>query len=83
MQLIKNTKLILSVHTSNYIIKGFTKSVKLGELVSLGREHNIPVMSDWGSGSLLKSISNSLSLDIPIRQLMKSDPDIITFSVIS
>ena len=37
-------------------------------------------MADWGSGSLLKSISSNLTLDIPIRQLMKSDPDIITFS---
>ena len=37
-------------------------------------------MVDWGSGSLLKSISNSPSLDIPINKLMKSEPDIITFS---
>ena len=76
----QNTKLILSVHTSNYIIKGYTKSVGLGDLVSLGREHDVQVMADWGSGSLLKSISSNLTLDIPIRQLMKSDPDIITFS---
>ena len=52
----QNTKLILSVHTSNYIIKGYTKSVGLGDLVSLGREHDVQVMADWGSGSLLKSI---------------------------
>ena len=44
------TKLILNVHTSNYIVKGFTKSVGLAELVSLGRKYNLPVMADWGSG---------------------------------
>ena len=36
----KNTKLILTVHTSNYVIKGFTKSVSLAELVSLGRKYH-------------------------------------------
>ncbi len=74
------TKLILNVHTSNYIVKGFTKSVGLAELVSLGRKYNLPVMADWGSGSLLKSISKNTSLDIPISQLMKNKPDIVTFS---
>ena len=65
----KNTKLILNVHTSNYIVKGFTKSVGLAKLVSLGRKYNIPVMADWGSGSLLKNISNNTSLDLPISQI--------------
>tara|TARA_Y100001980_G_C14553260_1_gene338354 strand:- start:1893 stop:3260 length:1368 start_codon:yes stop_codon:yes gene_type:complete len=76
----KNTKLILNVHTSNYIVKGFTKSVRLAELVSLRDKYSIPVMVDWGSGSLLKNISKNVSLDIPINQLMKDKPDIVTFS---
>ena len=76
----KNTKLILTVHTSNYVIKGFTKSVELGELVSLGKKNTIPVMVDWGSGSFVSDIPNNPSLDIPINKLMKSKPDIITFS---
>ena len=76
----KKTKLILTVHTSNYIVKGFTKSVRLAELVSLGDKYNIPVMADWGSGSLLKNISKDTDLDIPISQLMKDKPDIVTFS---
>lgn len=76
----KNTKLILTVHTSNYIVKGFTKSVRLAELVSIGDNYNLPVMVDWGSGSLLKNISKNTSLDIPINQLMKDKPDIVTFS---
>ena len=37
----QNTKLILTVHTSNYVIKGFTKSVDLTELVYLGNKNNI------------------------------------------
>ena len=52
----------------------------MSELVSLGNENRIPVMSDWGSGSLLHSLPNLTSLDVPIYQLMKTKPDIITFS---
>ena len=37
-------------------------------------------MVDWGSGSLLSSIPGNPSLDIPINKIMKSKPDIITFS---
>ena len=76
----KNSKLILTVHTSNYVVKGFTKSVKLAELVSLGNKYNLPVMADWGSGSLIKNVSKNTSLDIPISQLMRDKPDIVTFS---
>ena len=52
----------------------------MAELVSLGKMYNIPVMADWGSGSLLKNISKDTTLDIPINQLMKDKPDVVTFS---
>ena len=31
----------MRVHTSNYRVRGFTKSVDLPELVALGRKHNL------------------------------------------
>ncbi len=76
----EKTKLILWVHTSNYIIKGFTHSVQLNELVSIGRRYKIPVMVDWGSGSLLDMSHLNFSDEIPIRKIMKNKPDILTFS---
>ena len=77
----KSTKLILWVHTSNYVIKGFTSSVKLSELVLLGKKHNIPVMVDWGSGAFLDMNSFQLADEIPIKSIIKkSDPHLITFS---
>jgi L-seryl-tRNA(Ser) seleniumtransferase len=48
-----NTGALLRVHTSNYRVSGFTKSVSLPDLVALGRKHNLPVMDDIGSGALL------------------------------
>ena len=76
----KNTRLILSVHTSNYIIKGFTKSIQLNNLVRIGKKFDIPVMVDWGSGSFIKRKKQILPMDIPINTIMKDQPDIVTFS---
>ena len=76
----KKTKLILWVHTSNYVVKGFTSSVPLSDLVQLGRSKNIPVMVDWGSGAILDMKSLGLANEMPIRTIMSDKPDILTFS---
>ena len=76
----KKTKLLLWVHTSNYVVKGFTKSIPLSELVKLGKEHKIPVMVDWGSGSFLNMKSLGIADEIPVRDIMKNKPDLLTFS---
>ena len=76
----KNTRLLLWVHTSNYVVKGFTHSVPLKELVSLGKKHKLPVMVDWGSGALLDMKSLELADEIPVKSIMRDKPDILTFS---
>src|SRR5579871_1349036 len=47
------TGALLQVHSSNYRITGFTKSVPLADLVALGQKHGLPVIDDIGSGALL------------------------------
>ncbi len=47
------TGALLQVHSSNYRITGFTKSVSLADLVALGQKHGLPVIDDIGSGALL------------------------------
>ena len=74
------TKLILWVHTSNYVVKGFTHSVPLSDLVQLGKSKNIPVMVDWGSGAFLNMKSLGLANEMPIRTIMRDKPDVLTFS---
>ena len=76
----KRTKLILWVHTSNYVVKGFTKEVSLGDLASLGRKHKIPVLADLGSGALLNMTKLGLADEIPVKSIVNSGPDITTFS---
>ena len=76
----KRTKLILWVHTSNYVVKGFTKEVSLGDLASLGRKHKIPVVADLGSGALVNMTKLGLADEIPVKSIVNSGPDITTFS---
>ena len=74
------TKLILWVHTSNYVVKGFTKEVSLSDLVNFGKKHKIPVMADLGSGALLDMNLLGLADEIPVKSIVNSGPDIISFS---
>lgn len=74
------TALLLKVHTSNYTIEGFTSSVPLSELALLGRERNIPVMEDLGSGSLIDLSKYGLAREPTVSDTVASGADIVTFS---
>ncbi|QQL43865.1 L-seryl-tRNA(Sec) selenium transferase [Sulfuriroseicoccus oceanibius] len=49
----ERTALILMVHRSNFYIGGFTADVDHAELSALAREHNLPLLHDLGSGSVM------------------------------
>ena len=49
------TGAFLKAHASNFRVEGFTAAVASEDLVELGRERNIPVLHDVGSGSLLNT----------------------------
>ncbi|MCS7281525.1 MAG: L-seryl-tRNA(Sec) selenium transferase [Desulfobacterota bacterium] len=51
-----DTALIMKVHTSNFVIKGFTETVKSEDLKLLSDKYGIPFYYDTGSG-LLSSIN--------------------------
>lgn len=75
-----NTGLLLWVHTSNYIVKGFTSEVPLADLVALGKRKRIPVMADLGSGALLDLTAFGLPREIPVWELVRTGASVITFS---
>lgn len=47
-----DTAALLKVHTSNFIIQGFTESVSVSELKQVSEAYDIPVIYDLGSGDL-------------------------------
>ncbi|MCG8551898.1 MAG: L-seryl-tRNA(Sec) selenium transferase [Desulfobacterales bacterium] len=76
----EETGLLLKVHTSNYKIEGFTKSVPLKELVDIGNAHGIPVMEDLGSGTLIDFSQFGLPCEPPVFEQVASGADVVTFS---
>jgi L-seryl-tRNA(Ser) seleniumtransferase len=76
----ENTGAILKVHKSNYRIAGFSEDVPIQELVALGREHNIPVIDDIGSGCLVDLTQRGLPEEPPAFLSIRSGADIVCFS---
>ena len=75
-----NTKLFLKVHTSNYRIVGFTESVSSDELFMLGKQHDIPVYEDLGSGMLYDLKAFKIGDEPTVQEVVKSGVDIVSFS---
>ncbi|MGY4674647.1 L-seryl-tRNA(Sec) selenium transferase [Ursidibacter arcticus] len=76
----ENTAFLMKVHTSNYQIQGFTASVSEEELVALGKEFNLPVISDLGSGSLVNMQTLNLPAEPMVQDKVLSGVDLISFS---
>ncbi len=74
------TAMLLRVHTSNYRIVGFTSEVPLPELVQLGQTHNVVVMEDLGSGSLIDLRAYGLPEEPTVQEVVASGVDLVTFS---
>ena len=76
----ENTGLLLWVHTSNYIIKGFTSSPDISDIVSLGKKFNLPTMVDLGCGETIDLSDKGLKTNFVVSKIVHKRPNIITFS---
>ncbi len=74
------TGLLLKVHTSNYAVVGFSASVGLPEMVALGREKQIPVMEDLGSGTFIDFSKYGLIKEPTVQESIAAGIDVVTFS---
>lgn len=72
--------LFMKVHTSNYQIQGFTHAVSEAELVTLGDEHQLPVITDLGSGSLIDMTAYGLPAEPMPQQLIAAGVSLVSFS---
>ena len=74
------TGAILSVHSSNFRISGFTHAPALHELVDLGRKRGIPVLHDLGSGCLLDTAQFGLAHEPMPQESISSGASLAFFS---
>lgn len=72
--------LILRVHQSNFIQRGFTDQVKLKPLVALGKKHNVPVVNDLGSGVFISTRDLLGYAEPTVQQSVRDGADVTCFS---
>ncbi len=76
----ENTAAVLVAHHSNYKIIGFTTEPGLTELAELAHRHNILLLYDQGSGSLLDTAPFGLEPEPTVLDGLNAGCDIVCFS---
>jgi L-seryl-tRNA(Ser) seleniumtransferase len=74
------TAALMRVHTSNFVVVGFTAEATLEELVALGREKDLPVIDDIGSGALVDFGPFGFSGEPVAAQSVSRGADLVLFS---
>ena len=75
-----DTGALLKVHTSNFVITGFTHETTIGELVEIGARHGVPVIHDLGSGCLLDTARFGLAHEPMVQESVDAGVDLACFS---
>jgi L-seryl-tRNA(Ser) seleniumtransferase len=75
-----DTALLLKVHRSNFEQTGFVREVSLDELVAIGREHEVPVVEDLGSGTLLDLTARGFPAEAFAPSRLRAGVDLVCFS---
>jgi len=76
----EKTRLLLRVHRSNFQITGFTEQPSLEELIALGREKNMPVMEDLGSGAFFDLRNVGIGGEPGVLDSLRAGIDVVTYS---
>jgi L-seryl-tRNA(Ser) seleniumtransferase len=74
------TALLLKVHRSNFEQSGFVAEVDLAELVAIGRRHELPVVEDLGSGTLVDLTPRGFPAECYVPGRVKLGADLVCFS---
>jgi L-seryl-tRNA(Ser) seleniumtransferase len=74
------SRILLSVHRSNFRIEGFVHDATLAELCDLGRRAGLWVVDDLGSGALFPTAPFGLGDEPTVGERVAAGPDLVCFS---
>ncbi|HSM92536.1 MAG TPA: L-seryl-tRNA(Sec) selenium transferase [Anaeromyxobacteraceae bacterium] len=74
------TRILLSVHRSNFRLSGFVHEASLEELADLGRRRGLRVVEDLGSGALLPTEPFGLGHEPTVAERVRAGADVVCFS---
>jgi L-seryl-tRNA(Ser) seleniumtransferase len=75
-----DTALLLKVHQSNFRMIGFVERPSIGQLVELGKKHNLCVAEDLGSGVMLRTEDFELAHEPTVLEAISAEADLVCFS---
>jgi L-seryl-tRNA(Ser) seleniumtransferase len=76
----ERTALLMKVHTSNYLISGFTHAVDIPELQRIAQRAGVPLFADLGSGSLVELGDWQLPREPTVHATLSAGADLVSFS---
>lgn len=76
----ENTTMLMKVHTSNFVIQGFTECVPGHNLFELAKSKNLISYEDLGSGSIFDFCKNGIGDEPLVRDVINYGADIVSFS---
>jgi L-seryl-tRNA(Ser) seleniumtransferase len=75
------TAIVMKVHTSNFKVVGFTKTVETLELIELSRRfEDVIFYEDLGSGALYDFRKHGIGDEPVVREVIEMGADVVTFS---
>ena len=74
------TAALMKVHTSNYVVEGFSATVPEAEIGAIAHGHHIPMINDLGSGTLVDLTRYGLPYEPTAGDAIAAGADLVTFS---
>ncbi len=78
--LTQRTGCLMKVHTSNYVVQGFTAEVSDEDLAALAHENGLPYMVDLGAGALTDMAALGLPHETTVSETLAKGADLVSFS---
>ena len=70
----------MRAHRSNFRLSGFTSEPQLAEIVAVAHQHEVPLLDDLGSGTLIDTARFGLEHEPTIQESLAAGADLVCFS---